>query len=146
MDFKDFKFDINKISAVNPLDRINQQLAESKKNTEEQLKGVAQRNKEKDERDAQILEELKKLGNTLNLLVDEFEKQIQVSSEDKLETQKLLAELKQITLSSEDKPAKDKKIFSILKNGMNLGSQILLPLLVEYIKYEAKTRLGLQNE
>lgn len=82
----------------------------------------------------QLVESVNQISGILSVLVSEYK----LSSEEQQKSNELINELKEV-LNKKGKDAESKTV-KILKNGLDYGTKIFFPLMVEYIKSEAKQR------
>lgn len=114
------------------------------KAVEEMNKSEAEKKAKKEQREIEMLEELKKvtellksIGGNLDYLSQAIITNSELTQMDLQNLNELLLEFKQIMISHEDD--KDDKLATVLKKSLDLGTQISVPLLVEYIKFKAKS-------
>lgn len=84
---------------------------------------------------------LESIDGVLDVIAERFSSAENLNSEQLEEIQFLIKEMKDIMEDSSNRE-KEGSIGKVLKKGIDMGSQVAIPLLVEYIKLEA-IRLGI---
>lgn len=95
----------------------------------------------KDNKDLQNIScELRRMNENFLRFMDELLKKYDLSQQEQIQKEKLLIELSKAT-TEKNQNNEDKKINKILKEALDAGKGIFIPLAVEYIKSEAR-KLG----
>jgi len=84
----------------------------------------------------EINEKVKSIDGLMDLISNKVIYSTNINKEELEEIKTLIKEMK-IIMENND-VEKEQKLQKVLKKGINLGSQIAIPLLTEYIKEEAK--------
>ncbi len=84
----------------------------------------------------EINEKVKSIDGLMDLISNKVISSTDINKEELEEIKTLIKEMK-IIMENED-VEKEQKLQKVLKKGINLGSQMAIPLLTEYIKEEAR--------